>query len=292
MERKILKLGDSPGDDLFYRSHTEPRTTAGVVHPAASTGSRFAGEQGATILCNVPFVEVHLEPKSRLFFHTEPCSSASDRYRFLRMRLREFKAKLKLKTVLVTSPNPGDGKSTTVANLATALADRGRSRVLVVEADLYHASLVELVGVRPAKGLGEILEHSITPFAGIRRLEPLGWYLLGAGQTSITPTELLGKESFSQVIQELTPHFDWVLIDSPPVIPLVDTLLLKSSANATLLVARAGHTPRKAIEKSLSLLGKEHVLGVVLNAAEDVNHLYSKYSKYYGRYRAQNAASK
>jgi capsular exopolysaccharide synthesis family protein len=284
MERKILKLGDPPTEERPHHSYAEARATVGVVHPAASTGSRMPNEEGSALLDGLPSAQVHLGPKSRLFFHTEPRSSASDRYRLLRMRLREFKARVKLKAILVTSPIPEDGKSTTVINLATALAEKGKSRVLVVEADLYHSCLTELVGIRPTKGLGEILEHTLNPFVGIRRLEPLGWYLLSAGQTSVTPTELFGKETFSQLIQKLVPYFDWILIDSPPVIPLADTLLLKSSANATLLVTRAGHTPKKAIEKTLSLLGREHVLGIVLNAVEDVNQLYSKYSKYYGQY--------
>ncbi len=86
-------------------------------------------------------------------------------------------------------------------------------------------------------------------------------------------------------MQKVVPCFDWVLIDSPPVLPLVDALLLKHHANATLLVARAGKTPRDAIEKSLAMLGREHVLGVVLNAVDGLNQIYSKYSKYYGSFR-------
>lgn len=253
--------------------------------------SRPSNEEVLITSGEIPSEKVHLRPSSRLVFHTDPHSSAADRYRLLRLRFRELKAKWKLRTVLVTSPLPEDGKSTTVINLATALAEKGKSRVLVIEADLYHSCLVDLVGIKPGDGLAEMLERGLSPASGIRRLEPLGWSLLPAGKTSGNPTELLHKEAFSQLMQRLVPHFDWVLIDSPPVIPLADAMLLRSRANATLLVARAGHTPRKAIERSLSLLGREHVLGIVLNAAEDVNRLYSKYSKYYGNYRRDDGAS-
>ncbi len=287
MERKILKIGALPADERPYGSPAEARSTAGGVHLPVSIGSRPSTDESSALFDRLPSEEVRLDANSRLLFHTDPHSSASDRYRLLRLRLREFKAKLKLKTILVTSPNPGDGKSTTVINLATALTEQGRSRVLVIEADLYHAPLIELLGMKASEGLGENLERALNPFAGIRRLDPLGWYLLPAGKASISPTELLSKDALLQTIRKLAPYFDWVLIDSPPVIPLTDTLLLKSCSDVTLLIARAGHTSQKDIQTCISLIGPEHVLGIVLNAAEDINHMYSKYSKYYGYYSRQ-----
>ncbi len=236
--------------------------------------------------------EVHLKPESRLVFHAEPRGCAADRFRFLRMRLRELWVAGKLKTLLVTSPLPEDGKSTTAMNLACALADHGKSSVLLIEADLYHSPLVDMLGIEPGPGLAECLESDLDPASAIRRLQPLGWFLLPAGKAQANPTELLQGEKFSLIMQKLIAGFDWVLIDSPPVVPLVDALLLKRHANATLLVARAGQTPRGAIEKSLSLLGREHVLGVVLNAVEGLNRIYSKYSSYYTSDRAKRARAR
>ncbi len=285
MEHRIFKIGSAPVEERLHAAQSEVRVGGKVVAPPVPIGSRAPSDDSPIL--GIPSEQVQLDTKSRLFFHTDPHSSASDRYRLLRLRLSEFKAGLKLKTILVTSPNPGEGKSTTVINLATALVGQGQSRVLVVEADLYHSCLTELVGIKTIEGLGECLERSLNPFAALRRLDPLGWYLLPAGKVSMSPTELLSRDAFAQMMQKLAPHFDWVLIDSPPVMPLADSLLLKSSADATLLIARAGHTPKKDIERCLSQIGREHVLGVVLNATEHVNHLYSKYSKYYGYYYRQ-----
>ncbi len=229
--------------------------------------------------------EVSLRPESRIPFHTDPHGCAADRYRLLRMRLRELWIAGKLKTLLITSALPEDGKSTTAMNVATALAEGGKYSVLLIEADLYHSPLAELLGIRPGPGLAECLEGTVSLTSAIRRLQPLGWFVLPAGEVHGNPTELLHTEAFARVMQKVVPCFDWVLIDSPPVLPLVDALLLKHHANATLLVARAGKTPREAIEKSLALLGREHVLGVVLNAVDGLNQLYSKYSKYYGSFR-------
>lgn len=235
-------------------------------------------------------VELHAE--SRLAFHTEPHGSAADRYRLLRQRLRELKAKSKLKTIMVTSPLPGDGKTTTVLNLATALADKGRSRVLVVEADYYHPSIVGLLGIKESDGLAGILEDGASPAESIRRLEPLAWSLIPAGSPAGIPTELHQRDSFTELLLALKPHFDWILIDSPPVVPLADALLLREQTDATLLVARAGFTPKRALDQAVAALGKQHVLGIVLNATDGVNRLYNKYSKYYGNYRGKGREQK
>jgi Mrp family chromosome partitioning ATPase len=79
------------------------------------------------------------------------------------------------------------------------------------------------------------------------------------------------------VMQKLSLHFDWILIDSPPLIPLTDALSLGRQANGSLLVARAGRTPSDALEKAIALLGQQHVIGVVLNGVEEVDQLYSGY---------------
>ncbi len=254
------------------------------LRPFASAGPASREAERKIDLSDIAIEEVSLRPESRLPFHTDPHGCAADRYRLLRMRLRELWIAGRLKTLLVTSPLPEDGKSTTAMNLATALAEGGKYSVLLMEADLYHSPLAELLGIQRGPGLAECLEGTASLNSAIRRLQPLGWFVLPAGDAHGNPTELLHTEAFAQVMQKVVPCFDWVLIDSPPVVPLVDALLLKHHANATLLVTRAGKTPREAIEKSLSLLGREHVLGVVLNAVDGLNQLYSKYSKYYGNF--------
>jgi Mrp family chromosome partitioning ATPase len=84
------------------------------------------------------------------------------------------------------------------------------------------------------------------------------------------------------MMDSLSRHFDWILIDSPPVSPLTDTLSWKERADATLLLAKAGETPAKAVEEALNLLGRKHVLGIILNGVEGIDHHYKKYYKAYG----------
>jgi capsular exopolysaccharide synthesis family protein len=186
-----------------------------------------------------------------------------------------------MKTLLITSPMPNDGKSTVALNLATVLADRGKHRVLLIGADLHHPTLTQHLGISDGNGLAECLEDGLKPLSVIRRLEPLGWYILPAGKARGNPTELLQSGALTQIKEELSQHFEWILIDSPPVIPLADVLALKQRSDATLLVVRAGRTPADSVEQTITLLGRKHVIGVVLNGIENVDRTYSRYSKYY-----------
>jgi len=231
-------------------------------------------------LPDIPSVEADIQPGSRLVFYTDPRSPGADRFRFLRMRLREVAKKGELKTILVTSPLPHDGKSTVVLNLATALSERGKHTVLVVEADLHHSSLTRSLGLDSWAGLAECLRGASEPLSAIRRVEPLGWYLLPAGEPRKNPTELLQTPAFGSVMQKLLPHFEWILIDSPPAVPLTDALSLQQHADATLLAVRAGGPPREIVEQAVTLLGRKHILGIVLNGVEGLSRLYYKYRSY------------
>ncbi len=258
----------------FHREASEPV-------PLVTSSPEKADNAPTINVDEIVAEEVRLKPDSRVIYHLSPHSAAADRYRLLRMRLRELLSASKSKCLLVTSPLPEDGKSTTVLNLATALSDHGRSKVLVMEADLYHSPLLGRLGLEGAPGLAECLESEVSLQSAIRRLEPLHWYLLPAGKAIANPSELLQTEAFSYLMQRLTSSFDWILVDSPPIGPLVDALLLRRHCDGTLLVARAGRTPRRDIEKSLELLGKQNVLAVVLNAIEADGQRYSNYSSYY-----------
>jgi capsular exopolysaccharide synthesis family protein len=232
----------------------------------------------APALPEFPVEEAYVGSENRLVFHADPRSPAADRFRLLRMKLKTFGNTGKLKRLLITGPLAHDGKSTVVANLATALAERGKRRVLVVEADLHNSSLSDSLRLRPWAGLTECLvDETISPLSAIRRIEPLGWYILVAGEPRKNPTELLQTPAFGRVMDQLAPCFDWILIDSAPVIPLTDSISLQQHVDGSLLVVRAGRTPREAVEKSIELLGKKHILGVVLNGMEARDHLYYQY---------------
>jgi capsular exopolysaccharide synthesis family protein len=274
----------SPVRNLFHKPPTHQQipiaaSTTAVAEEVATLASVVTAK--APALPEFAVEEAHLSAENRLVYFADPRSPAADRYRLLRMRLKEHWRAGKLKKLLITGALAHDGKSTVVLNLATALAERGKHSVLVVEADLHHSSITESLKLRPWAGLTECLADGATsPLSAIRRIEPLGWYLLPAGEPRKNPTELLQTPALGQILQKLSPCFDWILIDSPPVIPLTDSLSLQHHADASLLVVRAGQTPREAVEQTIELLGKKNIVGIVLNAVEARNHLYYQYNDY------------
>jgi capsular exopolysaccharide synthesis family protein len=193
------------------------------------------------------------------------------------LRLQEKFNSETRKTLLITSALPGDGKSTIALNLATALAERGKRKVLLIGADLYHPTLLAQLGLDDRDGLAECIEDGLKPFTVIRRIEPLGWYLLSAGTTIGTPTEILQSGAFAELMQTMSAHFDWILIDAPPVIPLADVLALKQRTEGSLVVVRAGHTPAESVDRAITLLGRKHVVGLVLNGIDNFDRSYSNY---------------
>jgi capsular exopolysaccharide synthesis family protein len=270
--------------NLFHGSerqaHQPSRTPSSSLSEISVPDSDVAVAE--PIQHNFPKETAQFGPEHRLIFHTDPHNPAADRFRLLRMRLKEQWKAGKLKKLLVTSPLAGDGKSTVTLNLATALHERGKHSVLVVEADLHHSSISEMLKLRWA-GLSECLtDSSVAPSSCIRQIEPFGWHLLPAGEPRRNPTELLQSPAFGRIMRELAPCFDWVLIDSPPVVPLTDSISLQQHADAGLLIVRAGKTPRETVEQSLELLGKKNILGIILNGVEIRSR---QYYQYYGNNR-------
>jgi capsular exopolysaccharide synthesis family protein len=257
-----------------------PSAPHASVPPPHLVHTDLARTDSETSLSSVPVMDAHVDYASRIVCHTDPRSSGADRYRLLRMRLRERHAAGKLKTVLITSPLPQDGKSTATMNLATVLAERGKHSVLVIEGDLHRPSLGERLSINTERSLTECLQTGANPLSALVRLEPLGWYLLPAGQSRKNPTELLQTPAFGAAIQKLSSVFDWILIDSPPVLSITDALLLQPHADAALLVVRAGQASREAVEQAVGLLGANRIAGMILNGIErgkkDAYYYYGK----------------
>ena len=278
----LQRLGQEP-DPVDAELLSETRVVLQPLRPVRnepSTGHVARGikqSQAPSDLQHVAAVDGDIPVESRITFQIDPHGPGADRFRFLRMRLRQLKQAQNVKTLLVTSPLPRDGKTTVVLNLATALAEDGKRNVLVMDADLHHSSLCNRLSLEPKAGLAECLEHRAPPLSALQYIQPLGWYFLGAGQAHGNPMELLQSNAFPAALQFLSPHFDWIVLDSPPILPLSDTVALRPQADASLLVVRAGSTPRDAIHTAIERLGPKHVAAIVLNGAEELDRVYSSY---------------
>lgn len=231
---------------------------------------------------SLPSVQAQLGPASRIIFHTDPSGPNAERYRLLRLRLNAVRADAEIKTLLITSPGPQEGKSNLSLNLAAALAEKKKHSVLLLEADLRRPSLAPELGLKFPSGLTQCTRSDVGLQSIMYKVEPFGFYLLPGGKALDNPAELLNSDWFSEVTAKLADWFDWVIIDSPPAIPVVDAVSLNRRADASIVVARAGRTQQSLIADTIQLLGQDRVLGVVLNAVEKFGHDYNGYYESYG----------
>ena len=234
-------------------------------------------------LAKAPVVQVTITPENRIVVATDLSSPGSDRFRFLRMRLHKLRSAGNVRSLVVTSALPQDGKSTVAMNLATVLAEGGKSAVLLIEGDLHRPSITTTLSIPKSRGLAECVETGLNPLSVIQKIEPLGWYFLQAGSTSSNPTEMLQDDALGTVMETTRRHFDWTIIDTPPLAVLTDALLLGRYADTSLMVIRAESTPKPAINEALNRLGTKHVFGIIVNGEAELNEAASRYAGYYKR---------
>ena len=228
-----------------------------------------------------PSVEVAVVAPGRLVFLTEPESLAAEKFRFLGVRMRQLQQSRPLKKVLVTSTIPEEGKSLVAANLAGVLARRKKQRVLLIEGDLRRPTLSQQFGLRRLEGLSEWLQSDSQDVANIYHLEGPDFWLMPAGLPPANPLELMQSGRLAALMAQLSPLFDWIIVDSPPLLPLADTTVWARMTDGALLVVRQGKTEKAPLQRGLEILKKADLLGVVLNASSDGNH-----HNYYQRYAA------
>lgn len=215
----------------------------------------------------------------RLVMLTNPEAPECEQYRSLRTQLFHAAEKKKTQVVIITSTLAGEGKTSTTINLGLAIA-QSEKRVLVIDGDLRRPAVAEYLGTRAKAGFGEALRGEADPLDMLFTIEGHELYLLAVSRESSNPTELLSSERWAGMIIELRRHFDFILIDSPPVLPFADARLLANHADSVMLVVRAGMAQYETVEKAIEALPASKMLGVVLNDAE-LNEEAGYYDYYY-----------
>ncbi|MDX2041833.1 MAG: CpsD/CapB family tyrosine-protein kinase [Acidobacteriota bacterium] len=230
-----------------------------------------------------PIVQSRLHP--RLILLTDPQTAECEQYRTLRTQLFHAAEKKKTQVVTITSTLAGEGKTSTVINLGLAIA-QSEKRVLIIDGDLRRPNVAAYLGVQPKTGFGETLRGETNPLDSLFTLENHEMYVLAVSRESANPTELLSSERLVEMIAELRGYFDFILIDSPPVLPFADARLLANQADAVMLVVRAGMAQYETVEKAVEALPAAKMLGVVLNDAEVFEE--AGYYDYYYNYSQRN----
>ena len=211
---------------------------------------------------------------------TEPRSATAEAYRALGTSI--LLASPDLKTVLISSPLPGEGKTMTAANAAVVIAQQGK-RVLLVDADLRKPGLHREFGIANGPGLCELLSGSADETRVIQKLERLSnLSIVIAGSSECMAAELLGLPRMRELIESWRQRYDYLIVDSPPILAVTDAVRLSSQADSVLLVIRSGLTPRDALARSCDLLNQANapVLGIVVNGVSSRSaglHYYGYY---------------
>lgn len=210
---------------------------------------------------------------------TDPGSAGAEKFRALAIRLRNFQKRQRLKKLLVTSSVKGEGKSVISANLAVTLAQA--QRTLLIDCDLHQSGLRDVLGSHAQSGLGEWWRQSGSVISLLRRLDGVPLWFLSAGQACDPPLDILQSQRFSDMLHQLSRWFDWVILDSPPLVPVADSGLLAAHVDGTLLVVRQGNTPKPLLKEALKTESLK-LLGIVANEWEANEQSY--YSRYYKGY--------
>ena len=204
-----------------------------------------------------------------------------EQYRHLAAVLHQAQVERGIKVVMLASAEAAEGKTLTAANLALTLSESYRRRVLLIDADLRRPSLGRLFGVAAASGLSECLRSETQEPLRITSLSD-SLSLLPSGRADDDPMAGLTSGRMQQIIDQATASFDWVLIDTPPVALLSDAHLLSAMIDAAVLVIDAGATQCGVVQRAIESIGREKIVGVVLNRVEDAVLEEAAYYQYYG----------
>jgi capsular exopolysaccharide synthesis family protein len=228
---------------------------------------------------------VRLPADSRLVSVVGKDSLAAEKFRFLAVRLRHLQQRRTLKQLLITSTIPEEGKSMVAANLACTLASRRQQKILLLEGDLRRPTMQQQFGLGKVPGLSEYLEGVVDAIIPVYRLEALGIWVMPAGSAPENPLELMQCGRLSPLMEKFKAWFDWIVIDSPPVLPLADTSVWTRLADGILLVTRQGKTDREQLKRGLEAIEPSKLLGALLNSSSNAAH-----NDYYQRYGHDTAA--
>lgn len=243
----------------------------------------------ATLLRDSATVTVPDDLDSRLVSLVKPDSFEADQYRMLRHAIERVCPSETGRVIAITSAVSGEGKTLTATNLAGTIAKAGQSRVLLIDADLRRPSVARLLGrggVNRGWGLVDaILDRRLSLDQISWRVDAFNLSVVTSSRPQVDTYELLASGRFAELVREARERYDYVMIDTAPVLPAPDSRLLAEVIDGYVIVVAADKTPRRLLEETLALLGPAKILGLVFNR-ESFKH--SRYGRYYYTYGASS----
>ncbi|PYQ40787.1 MAG: hypothetical protein DMG99_12870 [Acidobacteria bacterium] len=259
-------------------SHRVPDPVA-VAAMMPAFGSPFSVD---TMLARCPQMEWKPDLGTMLFMNGDDSKRGTEEFRTLRSRLYHMREKMTLKKLLVTSALPKEGKSFTSSNLAQVLVRQHGRRVLLIDADLRGPRLHLMLGTTAGPGLSEYLQGKNDEFSIMQRGPLENLFFIPSGTGIEDPAELVGNGKLKTFLQRVEPLFDWIIVDSPPAIPVSDASVLAKACDGVLMVVRSNATPCDVARKAREEFPDQSLIGVVLNGTSDDAASYARY--YYEAY--------
>jgi capsular exopolysaccharide synthesis family protein len=217
------------------------------------------------------------DTNTMLFFSEDDSRVGAEEFRTLRSRLYQIREKMQLKNLMVTSALPKEGKSFVAANLAQVMVRQHGRRALVIDADLRNPGMHRHLGAKQTPGLSEYLLGECDEFAALQRGPMENLFFMPAGRVVGSAPELLSNGRMKLLLQRVEPLFDWIIIDTSPVIPVSDSTLVANYCDGILMVVRSNVTPSDMARRAREEFPDKMLLGVVLNGT----HPDGTRSKYY-----------
>lgn len=208
------------------------------------------------------------DPNVNVFFSATVDANVTEQFRTLRSRLYQLRSAQPLRTLLITSPLAREGKTFVATNLAQAIVRQSDRSVLIIDADLRCSRLHFPLGAPLAPGLTDYLQGSVSEMEVIQHGQEGNLFLIPGGSSVSNPSELLSNGRVKKLLDRLSAIFDWVILDSPPCLPVADAHVLADFCDGLLLVVRAGSTPAAVVERAGKELHDRNIVGVVLNAID------------------------
>ncbi len=242
---------------------------------------------------DLPPVTERLSQGEKLVVLPDADVTLVEQFRRLAAALHHAQTQNGTRTVMVASAVEGEGKTLTATNLALTLSESYQKRVLLIDADLRRPSVHQRFHLDNRVGLSDTLKHVIDDGAmPVHRVSRNLWVITG-GPPDPDPMSGLVSDTMRQLLAEAMEQFDWVVVDTPPVVLLPDANLLAAMIDTALLVVRANSTPYPLSQRAVEAIGKERILGIVLNRAvqsalSDGGYYYSSYRYSYGHDRRRD----
>ena len=228
---------------------------------------------------------------SRLVSFTSPTSFAAEQYQGLRLTIERLGHRGRAQIIAVSSAAAGEGKTVTAINLAGALARGSEARVLLLDADLRRPAIGKTLNLLDphVNGLADVVVDERLDFAAVaRHIDPYSLWVVPAGDPRAQIHRVLRSPRLEQLLQTARQQFDYIVIDTPPLLPVFDSALLSRIVDGLLVVVAANQTPRKLLGEALNLVDPGKVLGIVFNG--DDRPLFGYRHAYYRGYFPQARA--